>query len=188
MDDVDHHIRCAQQGDALAFRELYRRFQPSVARLLLGFGWLDAFDREDVLQESFLRAFRGLSRLRVAAAFEGWLHGIARNRALSLVERKRRHARAVAQLAAGSPTSAPLVPEAVRAEVDGAVVRELIEALPAGAEKETVSRYYLEGELSTRRLAEQSGVGKSAIGMRLDRFRARVRGELLARLERARRW
>ena len=188
MDDVDLQIRSAQLGDEGAFRALYLRFRPSVARLLRGFGALDAFDREDVLQESFVRAFRGLSRLRVAAAFEGWLHGIARNRALTFSERKRRHARALEHLAAGSPTSAPPVPEALRAEVDGAVVRELVERLPAGPEKQTVALYYLEGELSTSRLAARLGVGKSAIGMRLDRFRSRVRAELEASLERARRW
>ena len=188
MDDFDLQLRSAQRGDSGAFRMLYEHFRPSVQRLLQGFGWLDAIDREDVMQEAFVRAFRGLSTLRVDAAFEGWLHGIVRNRALTLGGRKHRQARALEALAATASESVPLIPEALRAELDGSVVRELIDALPAGAEKETVVLYYLEGELSTRRIAERLGVGKSAIGMRLDRFRARMRGELAARLDRARRW
>ncbi|HET9452097.1 MAG TPA: RNA polymerase subunit sigma, partial [Aggregicoccus sp.] len=42
--------------------------------------------------------------------------------------------------------------------------------------------FYVEGELSAREIAEQLGLGKSAITMRLERFRARVKRELLGRL------
>ena len=63
-----------------------------------------------------------------------------------------------------------------------AVVRSLIEELPEGPEKETVRLFYLEGELSAREIADRLGLGKSAVTMRLERFRARVKRELLARL------
>ena len=62
------------------------------------------------------------------------------------------------------------------------VVRELIAALPDGPEKETVRLFYLEGELTARQIADRLGVGKSAVTMRLERFRARVKKALMARV------
>ncbi|WP_255203473.1 ECF-type sigma factor, partial [Myxococcus sp. AM011] len=54
--------------------------------------------------------------------------------------------------------------------------------LPDGEEKRTVQLFYIEGELSAREIAEQLGVGKSAVTMRLERFRGRIKRELLRRV------
>ena len=67
-------------------------------------------------------------------------------------------------------------------ERDIAEVRQLIAELPEGEEKKTVQLFYLEGELSAREIAEKLGVGKSAVTMRLERFRARIKRELLRRV------
>ncbi|MCY1045660.1 ECF-type sigma factor, partial [Corallococcus sp. bb12-1] len=67
-------------------------------------------------------------------------------------------------------------------ERDIAVVRQLICELPEGEEKKTVQLFYLEGQLSAREIAEQLGVGKSTITMRLERFRGRIKRELLQRV------
>ena len=70
------------------------------------------------------------------------------------------------------------------AEVE--VVRRVIAELPDGPEKDTVRLFYLEGELSAREIAERLGVGKSAITMRLERFRAKVKRRVLAEVARLR--
>lgn len=49
-------------------------------------------------------------------------------------------------------------------------------------EKKTVYLFYVEGQLSARESAEQLGVGKSTVTMRLERFRARIKQELLRRV------
>jgi RNA polymerase sigma-70 factor (ECF subfamily) len=186
MDDVAQEVDGARRGEAEACRALFRRFRPPVLRVLEGFGGLDADDREDIVQETFTRAFRGVANLKAAGAFEGWLYTIARNRALTTLERKGRQERVHADLASESDDSTPLMPQAFHVEVDGAVVRELIAGLPEGPEKQTVVLFYVEGQLSAREIAERLGVGKSAITMRLERFRARVKRELAVRLMRAR--
>ncbi len=66
------------------------------------------------------------------------------------------------------------------------MVRRVIAELPEGPEKETVRLFYLEGELSAREIAERLGVGKSAITMRLERFRAKVKRRVLAEVARLR--
>lgn len=185
-DGLAREVDGAQKGEDWACRALFRRFRPSVVRLLEGFGGLDQDDREDIVQETFTRAFRGVARLKAAGAFEGWLYTIARNRALTTIERKQRQDRVHTDLSSESEDSSPLMPSAFHAEVDGAVVRELIAALPEGPEKQTVTLFYVEGQLSAREIAERLGVGKSAITMRLERFRARVKRELAVRLLKAR--
>jgi RNA polymerase sigma-70 factor (ECF subfamily) len=186
MEEVAREVQGAQRGESAACRALYQRFRPPVLRLLEGFGGLDPDDREDIVQETFTRAFRGVANLKAAAAFEGWLYTIARNRALTTIERKGRQERVQSDLASESDDSSPLLPAAFHAEIDGAVVRDLIAGLPEGPEKQTVVLFYVEGQLSAREIADRLGVGKSAITMRLERFRARVKRELALRLLRAR--
>ena len=75
--------------------------------------------------------------------------------------------------------SAELIPESLRTELDISMVRQLIDSLPEGPEKQTVQLFYVEGELSAREIALRLGVGKSAVTMRLERFRARIRRQLM---------
>ena len=67
-------------------------------------------------------------------------------------------------------------------EAELRAVREVIDSLREGPEKETVRLFYLEGTLSAREIALRMGVGKSAVTMRLERFRAKIRAQLCERL------
>lgn len=174
-------VRRAARGDTTAFEGLYRHTRPLVARLLGSFVALDADEVEDVIQDTYVRAFRALPRLKDPSAFEPWLLSIARNRARSRLERQGQ-VRRLEESVDPPPESVPLVPEALQLERDMAAVRELIEGLPEGEEKRTVWLFYVEGELSAREIAERLGVGKSAVTMRLERFRARVKLKLLQRV------
>ena len=66
------------------------------------------------------------------------------------------------------------------------VVRRVIDSLPEGPERETVHLFYVEGKLSAREIAEKLGVGKSAVTMRLERFRTKVKKRILAEVARLR--
>src|SRR5260221_12239937 len=71
-------VRTARGGDRGAFEELVRRTSRLVyARLYLETG--DAHQAEDLLQETYLAAFRSLHRLADAATFRPWLLTIALN-------------------------------------------------------------------------------------------------------------
>ena len=47
-------------------------------------------DAEDVVQETFMRAFRTLGRFDSRAQFSSWLHRIAANYAIDLLRRRKR--------------------------------------------------------------------------------------------------
>ncbi len=186
--DEKRLVERARSGDDRAARELYDRSRPAVYRLARAFADLDPDDVEDVVQESFVRAFGNLGSLQDPARFVPWLLAIARNCALTALSRRR----AGAELRDGLEREAE---EAVRAavelpdpgrEAELEVVRRVIAELPEGPEKETVRLFYVEGRLSAREIAALQGVGKSAITMRLERFRAKVKRRLLAEVARLR--
>ncbi|WP_249351159.1 RNA polymerase sigma factor [Corallococcus exiguus] len=175
-------IRRAARGDQSACGQLYQRFHGAVRRVAQGSGVLGTAEVEDAVQETFVRAFRELPRLQHPRAFSGWLLTIARHHAYALSRGAKAWARVEEDLARELDTVAPALPPSLTLERRVAVVRALIEGLPEGPEKETVRLFYLEGELSAREIADRLGLGKSAVTMRLERFRARVKRELLARL------
>jgi len=84
MDDDELITRLAG-GDDMALRELFTRHAPMLAGRLRSV--LPPSDVEDVLQETFLAAWKGASSYRPEAKAGGWLWGIARRQA-ALVLRK----------------------------------------------------------------------------------------------------
>ncbi len=170
---------------ALAEEDLYRRYRAAVARLAASFSELDADESEDVVQEAFVRAFRALPSLKDPERFSAWLFTIARNRARSFLSSRAIHERAAEEASREALLAEDMVPAAnvqMEREAELRAVREVIDALREGPEKETVRLFYLEGTLSAREIAQRMGVGKSAVTMRLERFRARIREALVERL------
>jgi len=76
----------AQAGEEAAFAELYERHFDGVydflARMLR-----NPEDAADLAQDAFLKAMKSLSGLQQPERFKGWLFSIARNGALSRIER-----------------------------------------------------------------------------------------------------
>jgi len=177
----------ALAGEAPAQRALHDRHRPAAWRLARAFTDFDADDLEDVVQEAFVRAFRSLASLKEPDRFGPWLLVIVRNRALSRLARRRAGDALVEALAKEEEGSSEVefAPDG-GAVAEVAVVRRVIAELPEGPEKETVRLFYLEGKLSARQIADRLGVGKSAITMRLERFRAKVKRRVLAEVARLR--
>ena len=172
-------------GQTAAQEELYRRYRPAVSRLTASFSELDADEAEDVVQEAFVRAFRALASLKDRERFAAWLFTIARNRARSYLSSRATHSKAAEDATREAQLLEDHVPAASHAlekEAELRAVREVIDALREGPEKETVRLFYLDGTLSAREIAQQMGVGKSAVTMRLERFRAKVKAQLCERL------
>jgi RNA polymerase sigma factor (sigma-70 family) len=78
--------RSAAAGDERAWRELVTRFEPMLRGVVRGFR-LDPADAEDVIQTTWIRAFRNLDRLNEPAAIGAWLAVTARREALRTLQR-----------------------------------------------------------------------------------------------------
>ena len=173
-------IRRARGGDQDSFAELVAGHADRVYGALRRFG-LDPGEADEVAQEVFVRAWRGLSRFEERSQFSTWLYRIAFN------EAKRRLSRRPPPRAepdperddaiAALPESARFGPEAqtLDREFERTLERAL-ERLPADWRAAVVLRD-VEG-LSTHDAAEIAGVGEAAFKSRLHRGRMQLRALL----------
>ena len=66
----------AQAGDTKAFGELYTRYKAKVMQTVASYVGEEA---EDVAQQVFIDAFKGMPRFRGEATFSSWIFTLARN-------------------------------------------------------------------------------------------------------------
>lgn len=83
------YVAKARAGDADAYRVLVERHSRSLFRLAFRMTGNEQ-DAEDVVQESFLRAYRQLAKFDDRASFGTWLYRIASNCSLDLVRARKR--------------------------------------------------------------------------------------------------
>jgi RNA polymerase sigma-70 factor (ECF subfamily) len=175
-------IRRARDGDQEAFAELVMLHADRVYGALRRFG-LDAVDADEVAQEVFLRAWRGLARFEERAQFSTWLYRIAFNEAQRRLAR-RTLPRAEPAPDADAPDPVAALPEPAESGPEaralaGEFERNLdaaLDALPPEWRAAVVLRD-IEG-LSTHDAAEVAGVGEAAFKSRLHRGRMQLRALL----------
>ncbi len=85
---LDATIRRAQQGDAIAFEELYKLNSRRVYALCLRMV-SDPAEAEDLTQEAFLQLFRKIHTFRGESAFSSWLHRLTANVVLMSFRKKK---------------------------------------------------------------------------------------------------
>lgn len=170
-------IRRARGGDQDAFAELVAANSDRVYGALRRFG-LDQGEADEVSQEVFLRAWRGLPRFEQRARFSTWLYRIAFNEAQRRLSRRRPPPVASDPEAPDPVASLPDAPE--RGPEAQALDDELMRALemalmqlPPEWRMAVVLRD-IEG-LSTDEAAAVVGVGPAAFKSRLHRGRMRLR-------------
>ncbi len=82
-------VEQVREGDEGAFAALYNKYNIDVNKYLTGM--VTREEAEEVLQETFIKAFRGIGVLQEPAKFQSWLYRIARNCAYDFLRRRRRH-------------------------------------------------------------------------------------------------
>jgi RNA polymerase sigma-70 factor, ECF subfamily len=90
-----------RSGDADAYRVLVERHSRALFRLAFRMTGNES-DAEDVVQESFLRAYRQLAKFDERAMFGTWLYRIATNCSLDLVRSRKRRSEQMAPVDAES--------------------------------------------------------------------------------------
>jgi len=89
--EVERIVRAAAAGEDAAWSALVRRFTPLVRNVARAYR-LTAADADDVVQATWLKVFRHISRMREPAKFGAWLHRTAQRESLRLIGAARRHA------------------------------------------------------------------------------------------------
>lgn len=77
--------------DASFFEYIVTRYEAKLTRYLIRLGVRNKEDREDVLQEVFLKVYKNLNDFDTSLAFSSWIYRIAHNEAISAF--RKRHVR-----------------------------------------------------------------------------------------------
>lgn len=88
--EMDELVARARQDDRLAFDELVRRTHADTYTLAFRLCGNEE-DARDVVQDAYLRAYRGLKRFRGDAQFTTWMYRITANCANTLMGKRSRH-------------------------------------------------------------------------------------------------
>jgi RNA polymerase sigma-70 factor (ECF subfamily) len=171
-------VGLAQAGDVSAFEALAGIHAARLYTVVLRFVG-DSCEAEDVLQETLLRAWRGIGRFQGRAMVFTWLYRIAVNESNRALERRMRHRMTVP--VDGEAVQVPAPPQerpANRAEQHE--LREALERAIANLAPPYRTALILrdvEG-LSTTEAAKIVGVGEAAFKSRLHKARLTVRASV----------
>jgi RNA polymerase sigma-70 factor, ECF subfamily len=175
--DLDETVSAAQSGEPGAFDDLVRATYSdtySLALRLVG----NAEDAKDVAQDTYLRAFKALSRFRGDANVATWLYRITSNCASTLITRRRKIDHD--QLTDDSPVAdlRPGNDPAINAET-GDLRAQIVDALGEMPEKLRAVIVLRDiYDLSHEAIAKQLDISETAAKVRLHRARHKLR-ELL---------
>ena len=170
MTDAELVVR-TRTGDPEAFGTLVSRYYDACWRFayhMLG----ERADAEDVVQESFLRAYLAIARYDERDQFRGWLFRILTNQCRNALTSRGRRTRRFVQdeIALETAPAAPAGP-ATGVE-DVALMRALGQLDPA--QREALLLKYAEG-LEYSEMSALTGAGESALKMRVKRGSERLR-------------
>lgn len=183
---ADELARRAAGGDREAFNELVLLTSPQVfalARRLVG----NDHDASDVLQETYLRAFRAISHYRGDSAATTWLYRITANCAATHLRRRRwsRLAQVDEALVVADPHAEQRLLDAGEASGERARLRAALADLPDLMRAVVVLRDVY--DLPHDAIAKELGISRGAAKVRLHRARRRLRELLPAPSSEARR-
>lgn len=93
------------------FGDIVERYEPKLGRYITRLGVKDPDDRDDVLQDIFIKVYKNLNSFDQSLSFSAWIYRIAHNEAISWY--RRRQARPEGYLAAESEAILALVADEV---------------------------------------------------------------------------
>jgi|SRR5437867_5523415 len=175
-------VRRAQADDDRAFGELVSRYETKVFSLALKMV-RNPEDAEDILQDTFLRAYRGIKSFKGHSTFSTWIYRITANSALMRLRKKQLPTVSIEDAdERETPVSiadwAPGPVEQLLSQELQQVMDEAIEALPAEFRQVFVLRDI--EEISNAEVAEILDLSVAAVKSRLHRARLKVRNRLAA--------
>jgi len=180
--DIDL-LKASRDGSTQAFGIVVSRYQSLVCAITYA-ATGDSGRSEELAQDAFLRAWKGLGQLQDLSKFRAWLCSIARNTVQNWFRSQGRDVvgRAASLEAAAETTSRDGGPEeVVMFKEQQALIREALAQMPEGV-REPLILFYREGK-STREVAVQLGLTEEAARQRIYRGRSLLREQMADMIE-----
>lgn len=130
MHDEETLIRLAKKGDCDAFARLVERHEKRVYTLALRMAG-NPSDAEELAQEAFLAAWRGLVAFRMDSSFSTWIYRLTSNACIDFLRREKKRA---ADVPLSEDGREPALPDDAPGPHEAAERRELREAIRRGME------------------------------------------------------
>ncbi len=162
------------ESPARFFRDHLREVHSFISRTT----GADSSDVEDIVQETFLHAWKSRENFRGNCSPATWLIGIAKNK---IRDRWRRRKARVEPSVFAEIDRAPLPEEVVRSAETGALVRRALAEIGDEYARLLIRRHF-EGE-SVRKIAEDLDESEDAVESRLRRARQALRDRLMEKNE-----
>lgn len=177
-----------KNGDQAAFNEMVSRYWDRIYAMVNQL-LRNPEDAEEVTQDAFIRAHRGLANFRGDSAFSTWLYQIAtnlaRNRYWYWWRRKRDKSISFdAPMSADNPTTlADMIPAEVETPDDITVTSEFVNRIGQGMEKLSAKHREILTlrnikNLSYEEIAEILGISVGTVKSRIARARESLRAKL----------
>ena len=164
-------ISRAQSGDEQAFAELMRAYYAYVYAVVIKIV-NNRHDAEEVVQDTFFNAYRGLPQLEDRTKFKGWLAKIARNRARNWRRKQRVDTMSIDEVSESTLQTPDAVADELIRDEQRELIRRAMETLPQ-KDREIARAYYLDGA-SYDELIQTHGLSYKAISFRLSRTKQRL--------------
>ena len=164
-------IHRAQTGDEGAFAALMRKHYPFVYAIIIRIV-KNSHDAEEVVQDTFLNAYRGLAQLEDATKFKGWLGEIAKNCGRNWLRKQRGETVSIDEVSEDMLQTQDSPDERLTRREQRDMIRRAMETL-SEKDREIARAYYLDGA-SYDELTRTHGLSYNAIAFRLSRAKRQL--------------
>ena len=161
----------AQAGAEAAFANLMREHYAFVYRIVIRIV-KNSHDTEEVVQDTFLNAYHGLTQLEDTTKFRSWLGEIAQNCARNWLRKQKDDTVSIDEVSENLLQAQDSPDERLTELEQRELIRRIIETLPQ-KDREIAHAYYLEGA-SYDELTGTHGVSYNAIAFRLSRAKRQL--------------
>jgi RNA polymerase sigma-70 factor (ECF subfamily) len=158
-----------QQGQNELFGKLLDRYQPKITRYAGRF-LSDADDRNDIVQETFIKAYRNIESFDTKRKFSSWLYRIAHNECINFLKKKKLEKIPFFDLDVLFPH---ISREKHQEEVNTEQIKEMVDTSMGKLDvkyREPLLLYYIEG-FDYKEISDILRIPVDTVGMRLTRGR-----------------
>ena len=161
----------AQTGDERAFADLMEEYYSFVYAIVTRIV-KNSHDAEEVVQDAFLNAYRGLTQLEDGTKFKSWLGEIAQNCARNWLRKQRGNTVPIDEVNEQILQTEDSSDERLIRQEQRELIRRTMETLPQ-KDREIARAYYLDGA-SYDELISTHGLSYNAIAFRLSRAKRQL--------------
>ncbi len=182
-DGLNRAVAAAQAGDEEAFAEIVVKTSPKVYALCLRLSG-NEHDARDIMQDTYLRAYRSIGSFRSESSFSTWIYRIAANCASTHLRKRQHRDERVLEFdveALGNVATVPSDSDPEMASESTEDRQRLVAAL--GRLPFSLRSVVVLGDvydLSHEEIAAELQISRAAVKVRLHRARRRLHDELFA--------